>query len=210
MASNNNALALPAQPAGTNVDGAPLMGGGLAGARPSGNGTNVVQDIRPLKGPVEIPSTYGWLWWVLAALVAAAVVWLLWRKLRFKKPALKPAVIIPPHRKAKDRLRGAGELMSDPYAFCSLVSDVLRSYVEERFNLHAPERTTEEFMDELRASTQLRPDHKLLLEDFLSRCDLVKFARFEPAEPELRSLLESAERFVDETAPVGETENKAE
>ena len=188
MASNNNAILLPAQPAGTNV----------------------VQDIRPLKGPVEIPSTYGWLWWVLAGVVAMAAAWLLWRKLRFKKTAPQPAVVIPPHRKAKDRLRGAGELMSDPYAFCSLVSDVLRNYVEERFNLHAPERTTEEFMDELRTSTQLRPDHKLLLEDFLSRCDLVKFARFEPAEPELRSLLESAERFVDETAPVGETENRVE
>jgi len=76
--------------------------------------------------------------------------------------------------------------------------------VEERFDIHAPERTTEEFMAELRLSTKLRGDHKSLLEDFLSRCDLVKFARFEPSLPELQALLDSAYRFIDETAPYDE------
>lgn len=178
MASNSGALFLPAQSGATNS-----------------------LDIRPLKAPVEIPSTYGWLWWVAAAIAAGVVAWFLWRKLRARKALAKPAVLLPPHRKAKDRLRTAHELMSDPYRFCSLVSDVLREYVEERFDLHAPERTTEEFMGELRVSTKLHADHKSLLEDFLSRCDLVKFARFEPAQPELQSLLDSALRFVDETAP---------
>jgi hypothetical protein len=182
MASNRSALVLPAQPAATNG----------------------VEDIRPLKGPVHIPSSYGWLGWVLLALVAAAAAYFFWRKLKTRKPSATAAVAVPPHRKAKDRLRAAGELMSDPYQFCSLVSDVLRTYVEERFNLHAPDRTTEEFMEELRTSQQLHVDHKSLLEDFLARCDLVKFARLEPTEPELRSLLDSALRFVDETAPVAE------
>jgi hypothetical protein len=184
MASNKNALSLPSPAGGSNV--ADL-------------------DIQPLKGPVEIPSTYGWLWWVAAAIAAAAIAWYLWRKFRAGKPAgAKPAVVIPPHRKAKDRLRGASELMSDPYRFCSLVSDVLRAYVEERFELRAPERTTEEFMAELRTSAKLHVDHKSLLEDFLSRCDLVKFARFEPSLPELQALLDSAIRFIDETAPQSE------
>jgi hypothetical protein len=177
MASSNSALLLPASPGGTNAT-----------------------DIRPLKGPVEIASSYGWLWWVLAAIAGGLLAWFLWKKFRVRKPALKAAVVIPPHRKAKDRLRSASELMSDPYRFCSLVSDVLRSYVEERFDLRAPERTTEEFMAELRTSSKLHPGHKSLLEDFLSRCDLVKFARFEPTLPELEDLLGSATRFVDETA----------
>jgi hypothetical protein len=190
MASNSSsALVLPAQPSATET----------------------AEDIRPLRGPVEIPSSYGWLWWILLALAVAAAAYHFWRKLKSRKPAAKSVVAIPPHRKAKDRLRAAGELMSDPYQFCSLVSDVLRTYVEERFNLHAPDRTTEEFMEELRSSQQLHVDHKSLLEDFLSRCDLVKFARFEPTEPELQSLLDSALRFVDETAPVAEpSEAKAE
>jgi hypothetical protein len=181
MANSSNALVLPAQ---------------------SGDANSL--DIRPLKGPVEIPSTLEWLWWAGLILVAALVTMYLWRKYRIKSPAAAPVLMVPPHRKAKDRLRGAGELMSDPYRFCSLVSDVLRAYVEERFDIHAPERTTEEFMAELRTSTKLRGDHKTLLEDFLSRCDLVKFARFEPSVPELQALLESAYRFIDETAPYDE------
>lgn len=188
MASTNSALLLPAQTGGTNT---------------------IDADIRPLKGPVEIAGSYDWLWWVAIVLTAAIVGWFLWRRFRLKKSPAKAAVVVPPHRRAKDRLRGAGELMSDPYRFCSLVSDVLRAYVEERFELKAPERTTEEFMEELRSSTKLRGDHKFLLEDFLGRCDLVKFARFEPTVPELEALLESAYRFVDETAPVDPPEETA-
>ncbi|MGZ8901220.1 MAG: hypothetical protein ACXW3Z_14100 [Limisphaerales bacterium] len=186
MASTNSALVLPTQTSSTNLLDA---------------------DIRPLKGPVEIAGSFDWLWWVAAALAAAIIGWFLWRRFRLKKNVMKAAVVVPPHRRAKDRLRGAGELMSDPYRFCSLVSDVLRAYVEERFELKAPERTTEEFMEELRSSTKLRGDHKLLLEDFLGRCDLVKFARFEPTLPELEALLDSAYRFVEETAPMDQPEN---
>jgi hypothetical protein len=79
---------------------------------------------------------------------------------------------------------------------------VVRTYLEERFELHAPDRTTEEFLAELRSGSTLRPDHKALLEEFLSRCDLVKFARFEPTQDELRALLDAALRFIDETAPL--------
>ena len=182
MASTNSALVLPAQADATNT-----------------------LDIRPLKGPVEIPGSFDWLWWVGLALAVGMVAWFLWRRFRLRKPRVEAALMVPPHRRAKDRLRGASELMSDPYRFCSLVSDVLRAYMEERFELRAPERTTEEFMDELRFSTKLRGDHKSLLEDFLSRCDLVKFARFEPTVPEMQALLDSATRFVDETAPLGDT-----
>ena len=166
-------------------------------------------DIRPLRGPVEIPNSFEWLWWLIAGIAVAAVAWWLWRKFGIKKNNVEASkVTIPPHRKAKDLLRAANELMSDPYRFCSLVSDVLRGYVEERFELHAPERTTEEFMDELRSNHKLRFEHKALLEDFLSRCDLVKFARFEPTVPELEGLLESALRFIDETAPVDPATNE--
>ena len=187
MASTNSALVWPAQTGGTNL---------------------LDSDIRPLKGPVEIAASYDWLWWLTIAVATALIAWFLWRKFRLKNNVIKPVAVVPPHRRAKDRLRGAGELISDPYRFCSLVSDVLRAYVEERFDLRAPERTTEEFMEELRSSTKLRGDHKLLLEDFLGRCDLVKFARFEPTVPELEALLDSSYRFVDETAPVDEPQQQ--
>jgi len=94
------------------------------------------------------------------------------------------------------------ELNRPTQEFCIVVSDTLRWYLEERFNFHAPERTTEEFLHELRGTTLLTPDQKENLEDFLNRCDLVKFAKYEPREPELRDLHASAVRLVEETEPV--------
>jgi hypothetical protein len=82
------------------------------------------------------------------------------------------------------------------------VSDALRWYLEERFEFRAPERTTEEFLEELRQTDRLLPDQKEVLGDFLRRCDLVKFARYEPARSELLELHGMAVRLVEETEPV--------
>lgn len=173
-----------------------------ARAQPATN--TPAEGLRGIKGPVEIPDPYGWLWWLLIGAALALLGWWLWRKFRRKDAEAKPAIVIPPHRRAKDRLRGAGQLISDPYQFCSLVSDVVRVYLEERFDLHAPERTTEEFLEEMRRSPVLQAAQKAMLEQFLIRCDLVKFARDEPAESELSQLLQSANDLIDETAPLGE------
>jgi hypothetical protein len=100
-------------------------------------------------------------------------------------------------------------LIAQPKEFCILVSDIIRWYLEERFDFHAPERTTEEFLNELSASNVLAPDQKESLVEFLNRCDLVKFARYEPSEPELRDLHSAAVRLVEETEPMPSTENGA-
>lgn len=171
-------------------------------ASPGGGANEDILDIRGIKDPVPLASSYAWLLWLLAGLLAAAAAYFLYRKY-FKKPARpQPAVVIPPHRRAKDRLRAAGELLSDPYRFCSLVSDVLRVYLEERFDLRAPERTTEEFLEEARRSSRLTDPQKAMLLDFLTQCDLVKFARHEPSQDQLQALLDAALRLIDETAPM--------
>jgi hypothetical protein len=112
-----------------------------------------------------------------------------------------PAFVSPPHVRARDRLRRALDAIHDARRFCTEVSDTLRSYLEERFELHAPDRTTEEFLDELQTSPLLSLAQKQALGEFLARCDLVKFARYEPGEPELRELWNAAMQLVDETAP---------
>lgn len=161
-------------------------------------GTNTFRDIKP---PVEIPSGWEWLWWVAGILVAAILIaWLIWW-LQRRKQAAPSAVVVPPHVRARQRLDDALALLSQPKPFCIAVSDAIRFYLEERFNVHAPERTTEEFLHELSGTNVLLPDQKESLADFLNRCDLVKFARYEPAETELRDLHGSALRLIDETEP---------
>lgn len=165
----------------------------------------VIPDIRDIKPPIEIPGDWAWLWWGVAALVVLAILlFVIYRLTRGKtKIALPPP--IPAHIRARDRLEQALALISQPKPFVIAVSDAARAYLEERFKFHAPERTTEEFLRELRNTNRLLPDQKESLGDFLASCDLVKFAKYEPGEEELRALHGSAVRLVDETEPRPET-----
>jgi hypothetical protein len=158
-------------------------------------------DIRPERPPLAMPTIWGWIA-AAALLLALAAAYLAWRRYRRSAKRLPPPVVIPPYRRALDRLRAALDRIHDPERFCVLVSDAVRWYLEERFQWRAPERTTEEFLAELRAGDRLSSLQQELMSDFLTRCDLVKFARHEPAEPELRQLHESAVRLVEETEPL--------
>jgi hypothetical protein len=158
-------------------------------------------DIRALKPPIEIPNVWLWVWGILGALVLAGSVYIAWRY--WRKKANEPVFIpmIPPHERARQKLQEALAIIGQPRAFCILVSDTIRLYLEERFNFHAPDRTTEEFLHELKATDRLLPDQKESLGGFLSVCDMVKFARYEPGLPELQALHDSAVRLIDETEP---------
>ena len=175
LTSNSTALIVPSSPAG------------------------MTNDIRAIKPPVEIPNSWAWVWWLAGSVVLIAAGLLAWRwaQKKFFKPA--PAIVVPPHVRARNKLREALSLIHDPRLFCGAVSDALRVYLEERFNFRAPERTTEEFLVDLQRTPLLSDEQKESLTAFLQQCDLVKFARFEPTEEELRRLHDAALRLVDET-----------
>jgi hypothetical protein len=168
----------------------------------SGSATNGLRDIKP---PIEIPSGWTWVWWVAGTLALTALAYWAWRYWQRKKAETPPIPLVPAHIRAKQKLAEALGLIGQPKEFCILVSDTIRWYLEERFDFHAPERTTEEFLYELRGTNLLTPDQKESLGEFLNRCDLVKFARYEPGEPELRDLHGAAIRLVEETEPPPDT-----
>jgi hypothetical protein len=62
------------------------------------------------------------------------------------------------------------------------LTDILRRYIESRFELKAPEMTTEEFLANIRDFSDLKYEHKNLLREFLQQADLVKFAKYGPSE----------------------------
>jgi hypothetical protein len=156
-------------------------------------------DIRPIKPPVAVPNPWTPLIWaggitLALGLVAAAI--MLWRARRHRRAVVPP---LPPHARARQKLEAALLLINEPRAFAIAVSDAVRVYLEERFRLRAPERTTEEFLRDLQKTSALSTAQKESLGLFLEQCDLVKFARFEPPETMLRELQESALRLVHET-----------
>jgi Domain of unknown function (DUF4381) len=161
----------------------------------------VARDIRDIKPPVPIPNPWEWAWWTAGVLAALAILYFVWRYWRKRRSRIPVEPLVPAHIRAKQKLEEALALIAQPKQFCVLVSDTIRSYLEEQFNFHAPERTTEEFLHELRSTNLLQPEQKESLGKFLESCDLVKFAKYEPGEPELQELHNSAVRLVEETEP---------
>jgi hypothetical protein len=165
------------------------------------NVAETLPDIHDIKPPIEIASGTAWIWWIVLMVAIAVAAFLLsyWLKRRKLNVVLPPPV--PPHIRAKKKLKEALALITQPKPFVVAVSDTARSYLEERFNFRAPERTTEEFLRELAGTKLLLPDQKDSLGNFLESCDLVKFAKYEPGEKELMDLHGSALRLIEETEP---------
>ncbi len=160
-------------------------------------------DILGINGPVEIPSGWEWLIYGLAAALLIGLAIFVVRRLMKRMTIILPPPIpyIDPHTLARRRLEAALRLIDDPYRFCSAVANALRGYMEGRFSIHAPDRTSDEFLEELRNSTALTVEQHEFVADFLNQCDLVKFARDEPTRSDLERLHRSALRLVEETMP---------
>ncbi len=161
-------------------------------------------ELQDIKGPLVIGSPWAWVGpviLILALAAAVALAWWWWR--RTHPPESVAAAGLTPAERAWNRLQAALDLIEEPERFVTEVSETARTYLEERFGLRAPERTTEEFLNELSGSVVLDSRHKHLLSDFLTRCDLVKFARAEADRSELQELHSAAQRLVDETTSTG-------
>jgi hypothetical protein len=151
---------------------------------------------------VPVPAALSWLWWTLAAVAIVSGLYWAWRRWRKGQvKAVVPEKAVPPHERARLKLQEALALIDRPKPFCIAVSQTIRVYLEERFDLRAPERTTEEFLAELKQSALLEAHQKESLAEFLARCDLVKFARYEPEHYELQKLHDTALRLVNQTEP---------
>jgi hypothetical protein len=168
---------------------------------PAQSAAAVADDIRDIKPPIEISDGWAWLWQTLILLALALAAFLLWRWWKHRKSNIVLPPPVPAHVRAKQKLDEALALIAQPKPFVIAVSDTARTYLEERFQFRAPDRTTEEFLRELGGTKLLLPEQKESLGDFLASCDLVKFAKYEPGENELRELHSSAVRLVEETEP---------
>jgi hypothetical protein len=154
-------------------------------------------DIHDIHPPFQIPQD-----WRVSVLIGTAVVlalllaWFGWRWFRARRPQLTLV------QRTLLKLDAARPLMDsgDARAFSAAVSDIVRGYVEERFDVHATQRTTSEFLRDLltQVGSALQA-HEQSLSEFLKFCDLAKFARWSLSGEEMRGLLASARHFVEST-----------
>ena len=167
--------------------------------------------MRGIKDLARWPAPLGrWAGLAAGLLLLAAAVFLAVRRRKAvgrQKPAPGPPALSPHETalKALAALRGrkpTQQPMVEP--FYREMSSIVRRYIEERFLLRAPERTTEEFIREAMGSGLLSPVHQELVKAFLEQCDLVKFARQQPPPDDVTLALAAAERLVRETKqPLG-------
>lgn len=76
------------------------------------------------------------------------------------------------------------------------LAEIVRVYLEEAFQVRAPERTTQEFLEELVQLPRFDLQVRELLRAFLFEADLVKFARFEPSEEQCAAAVAAARQLI--------------
>ena len=159
--------------------------------------------IADIEDVVDMPkdASFWWVWViVVASVVGGGAGWLY---LRRRRVAELVRIFRPAHEIAYARLRAliADDLINAGRIkeFYERVSDILRHYIEHRFDLRAPERTTEEFLAELQWTDALSGSDKERLGEFLTHCDLVKFARHEPTAEQIQRTFDLVKGFIEET-----------
>ncbi|MGD2279024.1 MAG: BatD family protein, partial [Candidatus Omnitrophota bacterium] len=160
------------------------------------------KDIKDIKGLVTIGGIPVWGFFAVALAALAAFIFLFWRrrKQRIAEEEIrrKPAHVIA--YEELNNLRGedlpAKGRVKEYYI---RLSDIVRHYLEKRFSYRAPEMTTEEFLKAIKESKEFDKECKDLLKEFLSHCDMVKFAKYGPTPLEILDSFKSAERLIDRT-----------
>ena len=162
------------------------------------------EDIRDIKPPLDISVSHHF-WWIILGVVAIIGLFNFFFYLRKKEKFLsdEPVVKTPFERAYEqlNQLKSRGlPLKGEFKIFYTILSDIVRKYIEDQFHIKAPEMTTEEFLCSLKKSVTLQEGQRLSLEKFLSSCDLVKFARYAPRPLEAEESFHLAKSFIDETA----------
>ena len=118
-------------------------------------------------------------------------------------PAPSPAKALPLHERILQQLRELGSekvwQQGDHKQYHSRLTDLLRTYIEERYRVPAMESTTDELLRELRVSAMNR-EHQQHLRNMLELADMVKFAKAVPTREENEMMMHGAIRLVQETA----------
>ena len=162
--------------------------------------------IHDIKGQLRYPLTFKeilpWAGGVLllAALIVLAVWWLRRRARSAGEAGAKkdPAYIVA--LRELDKWRGDKFWAPDKQkAFYSGITDTLKTYIEDRFGIDAPEMTTAELFAALKDAKDLPEDLREETRAVFECADFVKFAKHTASDQDNAKALPTAVRFVTTT-----------
>lgn len=161
-----------------------------------------IADIKPThRLPGRVPT---WLWVALLTALLAFLVGLATSKLWKHRGKIIPVPPpVPPHiiaLQALEALMKKGLLEKDECnPFYTELSMILRTYLEGRFQLNAPDETTEEIVEEMSASPELDGAQRNILQEFMRQADMVKFAKGHPDRTTMEAAFDTTKKFINET-----------
>lgn len=171
-------------------------------------GRDEAGDIRDIRPPLDIPRN--WLLlvpWIVALAAAVAAGWWLHRRIRRRETSeavaeATAATFRPPHQvalEALEELERSGLLdRGEVKAHFIAVSEIVRTYVHGRYGIDAMDMTTRDVMDNLRR-TGVASETFDRFDTFLTRSDLVKFAKHQPIPSACREMIPMARDLVERT-----------
>ncbi len=153
--------------------------------------------------------SYGW-WILLGAALIAAAIFVYFRWLR---PGRKPKAkkVEPPYEAAMRQFKILGDEhlceKGQEKEFYTRLTDILRTYLERRFNIYAMEMTSTQIIEAIHRNEETNPN-KELVERILRMADFVKFAKARPLPEDNIKSLAQAIKFVEDTKPVEKPEEE--
>jgi hypothetical protein len=171
--------------------------------------TKGITDIKP---PFEMKVTFSEVMpYILAGLLLAGIIIGYVRFMRKRKQVIvvpeKPAApLIPAHLLALEQL---DELVREKLwqqgkvkLYYSRLTDILRQYIELRFNVPAMEETTEDIIRDFTRDGHINEAIRKELKSLLELADLVKFAKWNPVTEEHEASQQAAYDFILRTKPI--------
>ena len=166
-----------------------------------------MEDIRGLKPPIDIKGVNKVFYLIVLLLIGVGLVAWFYLKSKaralkipeipeeLKKPAWEVALSELEQLKESDLLEK--KLIKKFYI---ILSEIIRKYIQRRFQIVALDRTTPEIKQELKG---VKIDRKIidLINSFLQDCDLVKFAKFIPKAERIDDNLKQAIEIVESAKP---------
>jgi hypothetical protein len=157
--------------------------------------------IKPYKAPITIGEI---LPWILIATLIGVISWLIIRLLRkLKKSETGTGTYIPPEpahviafreleRLKNEQLWQKGETKK----YYTMLTEILRQYLENRFRVFSLELTTSETLEALIKTGFKRNGSYNDLKTVLTGADLVKFAKYNPLPAENDAHFQNSWNFV--------------
>ena len=175
---------------------------------------DTTKPFKAIKAPLSVPYTWQeFIYYIIAGillliLIAAGIFF--WKKYKKQKPVevARPKPKDPAHIWARNELKKLEEeklwQSNEVKIYYSRLTDILRLYLEYRYNWLALESTTEEIESEM-PNYNLKEKAKENLLSILRTADLVKFAKMIPLPDANIRAMESAYKFIDFTEPRPQT-----